>query len=66
MPKALSLTSPNEVVAAIPAQLGFHPTDSLVVLRLNPDRGRLVCTMRIDLDTPTEEVARHLVDLAAR
>jgi hypothetical protein len=37
MSETLSLTSPTDVVSAIPALLGFRPENSLVVLCLNPD-----------------------------
>jgi hypothetical protein len=66
MSEALTLTSPTDVVSAIPALLGFHPSDSLVALWLDPDRGRLVCTMRTDLGTPPEELTRQLIDATAR
>jgi hypothetical protein len=66
MPECLSPTSSTDVVSAIPALLGFHTTDSLVVLWLDPQWGRLVCTMRIDPDTPAEELTRQLLNATAR
>ena len=59
------VSSPGELVSMIPNLLGFSPEDSLVVLLL-ADEGSLVCTMRVDLNTPVVEVSRRIVDLAAR
>ena len=60
------LRSPGEVVAAIPALLGFQPNDSLVALWTYAGAGTLVCTVRLDLDTPSTEVTRRLLDLASK
>jgi hypothetical protein len=60
------LRGPGEVVAAIPALLGFHPNDSLVALWTSAGAGTLVCTVRLDLDTPSTEVTRRLLDLASK
>lgn len=60
------LRSPAEVVTAVPCLLGFHPTDSLVLLVLAPDTGALHCTVRLDLETPTHEILRVAHDLTAR
>jgi hypothetical protein len=60
------LRSPGEVVAAIPALLGFHPNDSLVARWTYAGAGTLVCTVRLDLDTPSTEVTRRLLDLASK
>src|SRR5438105_707127 len=52
----LRLSSPEQVLAAVPYLLGFMPSRSLVVLSL---RGRQVgLTMRLDLDTPPVEMRR--------
>jgi Domain of unknown function (DUF4192) len=59
------VSSPGELVSMIPSLLGFSPQDSLVVL-LFAGEGSLVCTMRVDLNTPVVEVSRRIVDLAAR
>ena len=59
------VSSPGELVSMIPNLLGFIPHDSLVVLLL-ADEGSLVCTMRVDLNTPVVDVSRRIVDLAAR
>jgi len=55
------LRSPGEVVAAIPALLGFHPNDSLVALWTSAGTGTLVCTVRLDLvlgHAPRPDVGR--------
>jgi hypothetical protein len=59
------LTSPGEIVAAIPHLCGFSPTESLVVVSLRGDRRRIGLTMRFDLpdgldDAAAEEVASRL------
>jgi hypothetical protein len=41
------ISGPAELVAAVPYLLGFHPSDSLVIVGL--DGGRLVVTARLDL-----------------
>lgn len=40
---------PEDVLATVPYLLGFHPTESLVVVALRAPRNRVVCTMRVDL-----------------
>ena len=66
MSDRVTLTSPGEVVAAIPALLGFHPQHSLVALWTATPTGTLICTLRLELDTPAAEVAGRLLDLASR
>ena len=46
----LRLSSSDDVLAAVPYLLGFHPQQSLVVLGLSGPRARLGVTMRMDLD----------------
>lgn len=62
----LRLQSPADVVSAVPYLLGFHPSDSVVVLGLR--RAKLVFHVRADLlpreksgPVETTEAARHLV-----
>lgn len=43
------LRSPADVVAAVPVLLGFHPSESLVVVALNGDRQRVSLVQRVDL-----------------
>jgi hypothetical protein len=49
------LSTPPDIVRAIPSLLGFHPTGSLVVLGLSGHRRRLQMTLRIDLPDPGSE-----------
>jgi hypothetical protein len=46
----LRLSAPDDVLAAVPYLLGFHPERSLVVLGLAGPRGQLGVTMRMDLE----------------
>jgi hypothetical protein len=46
-PSAIHLRGPAEIVAAVPYLLGFHPTDSFVVLAVHRDH--LVSVLRLDL-----------------
>ncbi|MFI7574403.1 DUF4192 domain-containing protein [Micromonospora sp. NPDC049497] len=62
----LAVRSPADLVAAVPYLLGFHPTDSLVVVAM---RGRRVTfAARLDLPAPADPVtpARHLAVVVAR
>lgn len=56
--------SPAEVLAAVPYLIGFHPTDSLVVIGARPPRDRVHVSFRYDLLDPPEdgyaqEIAEH-------
>lgn len=55
----LRLSSPTEIVEALPYLFGFHPAHSLVVLSLRGARRRLGLHARIDLGDP-----RHDPELA--
>jgi len=66
MSERLTLSSPSQVAAAVPALLGFHPHDSLVVLWLEPPRLALACLLRLDLTTREAEMSRQLLDTASR
>ena len=58
-PAKLRLTSPEQILAAVPYLLGFTPASSLVVLSL---RGKQIgLTMRMDLDTPPSEMREVVV-----
>ena len=58
----LKLTTSDDVLAAVPYLLGFHPRHSLVVIGLSGPRSRVGVTMRIDLDgMPPGELARRAV-----
>lgn len=50
---SVRLSSPGELLAAVPHLLGFHPRDSLVLIALGGPRGsRLGLTLRADLPPP--------------
>jgi hypothetical protein len=62
------LTAPHDVLAALPALLGFHPTDSLVAVYFGEGDGILM-TARLDWDSvgpDLESVAGQLVGYATR
>lgn len=61
-PPRLLLTSPLDVLAAVPYLLGFHPEESLVVIGLagGPPRGRLRVTTRWDLPFDRDAADRLL------
>ncbi len=48
-PAKLRLSSPGDLVEAVPYLLGFHPQDSVVALALRGSHRRVVFTMRLDL-----------------
>jgi hypothetical protein len=54
-PARFRLSTPSDIVAAVPYLLGFEPADSLVVLSLKGARRRVGLTARVDL--PLAEVA---------
>jgi hypothetical protein len=54
------MTTPAQLVAALPVQLGYTPTESLVVVCCHEPRGRTGLTMRVDLPPSRHEDA--LVD----
>lgn len=63
----LRLNTPDDVLAAVPYLLGFHPSDSMVVLGLN--HTRLVLSVRGDLPPPgrpPQRDAGHLAQVLAR
>ncbi|MDR1118381.1 MAG: DUF4192 domain-containing protein [Bifidobacteriaceae bacterium] len=55
-----------DVLAAIPASLGFHPVDSLVLCGVNPPRGRLGAMMRFDIAALGGRAAAPLIDRNVR
>lgn len=48
-PTVLRVRSPEDLLAAIPCLLGFHPSESLVMVGLAGSRRRTVVTSRVDL-----------------
>src|SRR4051794_37421367 len=66
-PPVLRLTNPDDVFAAIPYLLGFHPQKSLVVLGLSGPRSRLGVSMRLDLEpAPPHELSSIVVNALRR
>ena len=58
----LRLSSPADVVAAVPYLVGFQPARSAVLLSLRKPRERVGLTMRVDLPPP-EDAADVVTDL---
>ncbi len=58
------LTTPAQMVASIPLQLGYVPTESLVVWCLHEPRGRVGLAMRFNLPAAVHEadLIRQVVD----
>jgi hypothetical protein len=50
LPTGVTLRTPTDVLAAVPYLLGFHPSDSVVVIGLR--RTRVVFNVRADLPVP--------------
>lgn len=66
----LHLTTPAELLAAIPRLLGFHPATSLVVIGTRPPKARVTVTMRYDLPDPPDprqaaRIAAHAAGVLA-
>lgn len=59
---AIRLRRPDELLAAVPYLLGFHPSDSLVLILTRAGRLHLVC--RHDLPMTQPEAARLAADVA--
>ncbi len=61
---SIKVGTPGAVLAVIPYLLGFHPSDSLVVIGSGPPSGRIHVTFRYDLPDPPSrddaaEIATH-------
>jgi hypothetical protein len=52
------LRSPGAFAAALPALVGFHPSQSLVAVYLG--KGQVIVSMRLDLPEALEEVAQYV------
>jgi uncharacterized protein DUF4192 len=60
--------SPGDLLAAVPPILGFHPSDSLVVLALSGPHARVSVACRFDLPDPPSrsssgDLAEHIVQV---
>jgi hypothetical protein len=70
-PVRVGLASPASVLAIVPGLLGFHPSQSLVVLGISGPRHRVSLTFRYDLPDPPDEqtgadIAAHAREVLAR
>lgn len=59
-----SVNTPGQLAAAIPYLLGFQPSDSLVIIGMNPT-GHIAYTGRVDLITEATDQTDLLAGLAA-
>jgi hypothetical protein len=64
----VKVDSPADILGVLPYRLGFHPTESIVVICLRGARRRDVLVMRLDLRPPDDDeaVAEDLVDRALK
>ncbi|MFD5885991.1 DUF4192 domain-containing protein [Streptomyces sp. NPDC060334] len=65
----ITLRSPAELADALPYMLGFHPTDSLVMVAVHGEGGRFGGRLRVGIPTaPTEweETARQVAETLVR
>jgi len=62
-PYDYSLTRPGELIAAVPAMLGFVPEKSLVLVTI--EHGCLGCAMRADLSDDLLGIAIQMAEVAA-
>jgi hypothetical protein len=62
------ISSPAGLIAVVPHLLGFTPQDSLVVVGVSPQRGRVQLAFRYDLpDTPdVADIASHAFSVLGR
>jgi hypothetical protein len=63
-PGVVTLTALDDIVAAVPHLLGFHPTESLVAVAMTGRRERLSFSMRVDL--PPDAHTTDVVDICVR
>lgn len=60
---SVRISSVGDLIATVPALLGFHPDHSLVTVLLD-ERNRVVCTIRTDLTGGVQ--TDRIIDIAAR
>jgi hypothetical protein len=62
------ISSPADILGVLPYRLGFHPSESIIVICLQGPRRRDVLVMRLDLLPPAEDekVAADLIERAMR
>ncbi|MFG2621525.1 DUF4192 domain-containing protein [Streptomyces sp. NPDC048507] len=68
-PSRITLRSPAELADALPYMLGFHPTDSLVMVAVHGEAGRFGGRLRVGIPTaPTEweDTARQVAECLVR
>lgn len=62
----IQVSTPSELAEAIPYLLGAEPTDSLVLLGIRPEDGRVAPALRLDLPPPerfTASAHHHIAQL---
>ncbi|MCX4528539.1 MULTISPECIES: DUF4192 domain-containing protein [unclassified Streptomyces] len=65
----ITLRSPAELADALPYMLGFHPTDSLVMVAVHGEGGRFGGRLRVGIPTAPaewEDTARQVADTLVR
>lgn len=67
-PTVVKITTPADILGVLPHRLGFHPTESLVVVCLEGPRRRDRLVMRVDLAPPKhdKQLAREMADRVRR
>ena len=61
--ETLTVRGPDSLPALVPHLCGFVPTNSLVLLGMEGDRGRVRVTMRADLPDPSRPISDCCDDL---
>ncbi|MBL6277134.1 DUF4192 domain-containing protein [Micromonospora fiedleri] len=62
----LTVRSPADLIAAVPYLLGFHPTDSVVVVALSASRVVFVARGDLPGETEHDEAAGHIAAVTAQ
>lgn len=62
----VKLSTPEDVICSLPAIVGFHPCESMVVMCLRGERKRQDLTLRYDLPPAAEDEPGMAVDVASR